>query len=359
MHHHPICRSSLSTLLWLALTLSSFSALVGCSSYRLVLEPYDGRRTLTETVVLTDDHASRGTTGPKIALISYEGLIALGGQSSLLGAGKNPISDFVEALNKARLDSHVKAVVLYINSPGGTVTASDILYRELKRFKGKSSKPVVVLMGDVAASGGYYLACAGDQIIAHPTTITGSIGVIIQTVNISQGLAKLGITANSITSGPNKNMGSPFEAAQAEHRKLFQEMVDEFYQRFVAVVVENRPALSAENLPAATDGRVVTGIQAAEIGLVDQTGYLIDAFKAAKLKANLKQAKLVTYHRPGEFVATAYSTAYVQTDQNPESNQHNTTGLNLNFLQLNAFNGTNGWTPQPGPMAYYLWSPNL
>jgi len=267
---------------------------MGCANYRLVVEPYDRNQALHETTVFTDDGASRSSD--KVAMISYTGLIAMGRRPALLGKGRNPVSDFVEALEKARKDDRVKAIILSINSPGGTVTASDIMYQQVQQFKEKSKKPVVVLMGEVAASGGYYLSCAGDEIIARPTTITGSIGVIIETINFSEGLAKIGIHARSVTSGPNKSMGSPFEPEEPEHRQIMQGMVNEFYARFVGIVKKNRPNLAEENIKEATDGRVVTGHHAVELGLVDQVGYLPDAFSTAKRLAHLDRARLVKYH---------------------------------------------------------------
>lgn len=346
------------------LLLFSSTLLFSCTNYRFVIEPYDGDRALRETTVLADDGVSE-RAGDKIAMISFEGLIALGDQPSLFGTGRNPVSDFVESLDKARKDGRVKAVILSINSPGGTVTASDILYREVKRFKAESKKPVVVLMGEVAASGGYYLSCAGDEIIARPTTITGSIGVIIQTINFSEGLSRIGIRADSITSGPNKSMGSPFEPEQPEHRRILREMVNEFYGRFVGIVRENRPSLNMDELPTATDGRVVTGAQAVRLGLVDSTGYLTDAFKAAKRRAGIDDgARLVKYHRASDYVPTAYSSTSASAHPTGGSAQRAGAGArgitsNFNLVQLNAFNGGGSMSsliPQPGPTAFYLWS---
>ena len=195
-------------------------------------------------------------------------------------------------------------------------------------------------MSDLATSGGYYIACAGDEIIAHPTTITGSIGVIIQTFNFSEGMRRIGIKADAITSGPNKAAGSPFEPMPAEHRALLQGLVDEFYANFVAIVTESRPNLSIADLEWITDGRVVTGRRAAEVGLIDSTGDLRDAFEAAKRRAGLTAAKLVKYHRPLEYVGSAYA-------RSPAANPQ------INLLQLNL---------NAGPLLeqsgfYYLWDP--
>ena len=309
----------------------------GCSGMRFVLDVVPAVDGLTETVVLEDPGADASA---KIALIQITGMIADADRRGLVTKGENPVARIVESLQKAAKDSKIKAIVLRINSPGGTVTASDVVYREIQHFNDTTKKPVVVLMSDVAASGGYYIACAADEIIAHPTTITGSIGVIIQTFNFSEGMRRIGINADAITSGPNKATGSPFEPMPPEHRALLQGLVDEFYANFVAIVTASRPSLSIADLTWITDGRVVTGKRAAEVGLVDRTGDLRDAFAAAKKRANLTAAKLVKYHRPLEYVGSAYA-------------QRPTTNPQVNMLQLNV---------DAGPLLdqsgfYYLWDP--
>ncbi len=313
------------------------SCLSGCGGMRLIIDVVPAVDGLTETVVLEDPGAE---SSDKIALIQITGMIADADRPGLLRKGENPVSRLVESLHKAAKDSKIKAIVLRINSPGGTVTASDVVYREIQHFKRTTKKPVVVLMSDLATSGGYYIACAGDEIIAHPTTITGSIGVIIQTFNFSEGMRRIGIKADAITSGPNKAAGSPFEPMPAEHRALLQGLVDEFYANFVAIVTESRPNLSPADLEWITDGRVVTGRRAAEVGLIDSTGDLRDAFEAAKRRAGLTAAKLVKYHRPLEYVGSAYA-------RSPAANPQ------INLLQLNL---------NAGPLLeqsgfYYLWDP--
>ena len=298
------------------------------------LAPVDDE--LTETVVLRDTGA--GASAPKVALVDITGLIVDARRFEFPTRGENPVARFTEALKKAEADHHVKALIVRINSPGGGVTASDVLYRELQEFKATTHKPVVVLMSGVAASGGYYLACAGDEIIANPTTITGSIGVIIQTFNFSEGMRKIGIKADAITSGPNKAMGSPFEPMPPEHRAVLQGLVDEFYDNFLAVVVENRSGLAEDDLKWITDGRVISGRRAAEVGVVDRLGDLRDAFGAAKRRAGVEAAQLVKYHRPLEHVGSAYARAEP--------------GAEVNLFQLNLAGLR---VDQPG--FYYLWDP--
>ncbi len=317
--------------------------LAGCGGFRFIIDIVPSTHNLVETKVMGDEGGWRSQ--PKVALIDVTGVISDSSRSGLFGSSENPVGRFAEALKKASRDSRVKAVIVKINSPGGTVTASDLMYRELKHFKESTGKPVVILMGGIAASGGYYIACAGDEIIANPTTITGSIGVIMQTVNFSEGMKRIGIRADAITSGPNKKVGSPLEPMSAEHRELLQGIVNELYASFRGVVVENRTQLDPALVDEITDGRVVTGIRALELGLVDQLGDIRDAFATAKQRAGLTRATLVKYHRPTQHVGSPYAQSPVSP---PQAGQ-----IQLNLMQLNL--GTPGMTDTAG--FYYLWDP--
>jgi protease-4 len=251
------------------------------------------------------------------------------------------VATFKEELTKAAKDEKIKAVVVRINSPGGTVTASDILYHELREFKLKKKVPVIASMMDVAASGGYYLAMASDSVMVHPSTVTGSIGVIMLTVNARGLLEKVGVEANAITSGPRKDMGSPFRVMTAEERGIFQSVIDSFYHRFLAVVQEGRPNLSAEQIKKLADGRIYSGDQAKAAGLIDEIGYLDDAIEMAKKKAGLTEARVVTYGRRGEYQNNIYSRLF--------GTSAGITGLaNLDLLTM-----VRGGTPQ----FMYLWMP--
>ena len=177
----------------------------------------------------------------KVAIIDVEGLILNAKTSSVLtGDGDNPVSLFHERLQAAADDKHVKAVVLRINSPGGAVTASDIMYQDLMHFRKETCKPVVACMMDVAASGGYYLAMGSDVVYAHPTTVTGSIGVIMSLYDASGLFAKIGVASNPIKSGPNKDIGNPARPMSDEQRAILQGMIDQFYGEFVKVVARGR-----------------------------------------------------------------------------------------------------------------------
>ena len=232
----------------------------------------------------------------KIALIDVDGMIMNARTTGLFSTGDNPVSLFRERLVAAAPASPVKAVVLRINSPGGAVTASDIMYRDLLNFRRETGKPVVACMMDVAASGGYYLAMGCDRIYAHSTTVTGSIGVIMSLYNATGLLKMAGVKTEPIKSGPNKDIGNPGRPMTDEERAILQGMVNGFYQQFVDVVSKSRKEhLTREQVLALADGRVYTGVEAHKLGLVDEVGYLEDALKCALDMACLKDAAVVAY----------------------------------------------------------------
>ncbi len=277
----------------------------------------------------------------KVALIDVSGVLTNAERRGVLNTEPNPVSSFTEALNRAAADRDVKAVIVRVNSPGGTVTASDLMHRELLRFKRRTGKPAVVVMMDLATSGGYYLACAGDAVIAHPTTITGSVGVILQTVSVKPALERWGVSLDAITSGPNKDAGSPLSELTPEQRATLSAMVDDFYDRFVDVVEARRPGII--HTDQAFDGRVVTGEQALEWGMVDRLGDLHDAFDEAKDRAGLTRADLVRYHRPLDQPGSVYADSPVASR----------TTTQLNLMQLNLADPLPGFGTPVG--VYYLW----
>ena len=285
----------------------------GCrQNMGLLLRPVALTDALEETVIDTD----RGLfVSDKIAVVDVDGLLFNRRDGGMFGSGENPVSLFVEKLDKAAGDSNVKAVVLRINSPGGGVTASDIMHRRLKTFRDEKKVPVVAVIEDVGASGAYYLASAADTILAHPTSVTGSIGVIVQTVSLAGTMEKLGIDAHAVTSGPYKDMGSPLKPLDEADRKIIRAMVDEFYNRFVDTVAAGRQALARDKVAALADGRVYTGRQALDLGLVDGLADVEEAIDLAKKKCGSKAAKVVMYHRGFGYRANAYSTAPLAAPQ--------------------------------------------
>ncbi|HJU06416.1 MAG TPA: signal peptide peptidase SppA [Nitrospiraceae bacterium] len=247
-----------------------------------------------------------GTGKEKVLLMDLSGLIS-SQESGGLVDHPNMVAQIKEELTRASEDPNLKALVVRINSPGGTVTASDIIYHELRAFRQKRGIPVIASIMDVGASGGYYVAVAADKIVVHPSSVTGSLGVIMMTMNARGLLEKIGLQANTVTSGPKKDMGSPFRAMTDEERAIFQGLITSFYERFLAVIREGRHNLSTDDIRKLADGRVYTGEQASALGLVDYIGYLDDAIELAKREAGLTEAKVVTYRRPGEYRNNIYS----------------------------------------------------
>ena len=232
----------------------------------------------------------------KILLIDVSGVIATSLDVNILAREKNILSSIRYRLEKAVEDRWIKGIILRIDTPGGEVTASDIIYNEIQLFKEKTGVPVVVLGMGIMASGGYYIASAADYIITHPTAITGSIGVISIFPNIQELFDKIGIQVNIIKSGKMKDSGSSFRDMTAEEEAVFQSVVDELYQNFLNVVLESRKELlSREQLKGIADGRIYTAGQALELKLIDEIGYFDRAFEKTKQLASIRNAKVMTY----------------------------------------------------------------
>lgn len=204
-------------------------------------------------------------------------------------------------LERAEKDPWIRAIVVEINSPGGEVTASDVMYRQLKRIRGH--KKVVALMGDIAASGGYYVAAGAERILAHPTTITGSIGVIMHSANLQGLMEKLGVKPVIIksTTTPMKDILSPTREMTPEEKKLLEGILDDMYARFTSIVAENRK-LGPEQVKTVADGRIYTAGQALKLRLIDEIGYREDAVAAAMKLASMKSAKVIRYKKPVNFL---------------------------------------------------------
>lgn len=231
-----------------------------------------------------------GKNEDKILIIPIDGVISDEGERTFFGGQEDSILAGVKKqLELAELDPEIKAVILKINSPGGSVTSSDILYREVLQFKTKKKIPVVSLFMDTAASGAYYIAMASDLIIAHPTTVTGSIGVILSGINFKEGLDKLGIKDQSIRSGGNKTIGSPLEDLTPEQRKLLQSIVDDLYEKFFEVVKTGRPGKNPTELRKIADGRIFTASQALQHGLIDKVGYFDNAIQETMALPNYRK----------------------------------------------------------------------
>jgi protease-4 len=252
----------------------------------------------------------------KILLIEVAGFISGEPRGGRILGDRDPslVSQIAEIVRKAERDRRIKGVVLRINSPGGTVTASDTIYHELAEYKHRAGIPMVAQILDLGTSGAYYIAQAADRIVAQPTTVTGSIGVIMVRPTVSGLLAKLGVETAEITSGPHKAMGSPFSPLRDDERALFQTVIDEMHGRFVGTVAAGRPRLAPDRVAALADGRIYTAQQAHDAGLVDEIGYLETSIARVKEAAGLTEASVVTYSRPGEHKGSLYAGPVVNID---------------------------------------------
>lgn len=241
---------------------------------------------LLAAAFLTPDKAGKAAGNGKIGLIRIEGEITGSSGDSGFFGGSASGQTIMEQLKRAREDDSIKAVLIRINSPGGSSAASQEIGEEIEKVR-KAGKIVVASMGDVAASGGYWIAAKTDKIIADPATMTGSIGVIMDLQNMKELYDKIGITPETIKSGPYKDMGSSSRPLTPAERNILQTMVNDIYQQFVDVVSEGRKMDRAKVLSLA-DGRVFTGRQAKESGLIDELGNYYDAVKLTGRLAGIK-----------------------------------------------------------------------
>lgn len=281
-------------------------ALAGCMFMKVNLK--DEVKPFEEKVV-------SGEGRDKVLLMDISGMITSQESSSVLGGDRkmSVVSRVREELERARKDRAVKAVVLRINSPGGGVTASDTLYHEIRKYRQDTGVKVIAHLMDLGTSGAYYTALAADKILAQPTTVTGSIGVIMLRLDATGLMQKVGLQALEITSGERKNMGSLFRPITAEERKLFQGIIDSLFARFADTVAEERK-LSREAVKSVADGRIMSSQEARAAGLIDDIGYLEDSLERAKKEAGITEARIVTYHREGEYRPTIYSMNLINLD---------------------------------------------
>jgi protease-4 len=252
------------------------------------------------------------------------------------------VQEVVSQLRKAEEDPEVRAVILKVNSSGGSVTATDILYNEIVTFKQKTKAKVVVAMMGVAASGGYYISLPADYILAHPTSVTGSVGVLFLRPDVAGLMDKIGLGVEVSKTGQNKDMGSPFRPATAEEKQIIKDLIDQLGNRFLDRIVEHRK-IDPDNLKAISTARIFLADDALKRGMVDSVGYLADAVSQAKKLADLPQdARIVVYRR----------TEYPDDNlYNPSTSHIGGRGLSLVSLDLPA----SLTAFQAG--FYYLWQP--
>ncbi|MHA6260673.1 signal peptide peptidase SppA [Sporosarcina sp. CAU 1771] len=235
-----------------------------------------------------------GVGRDKIAVLNLDGVIQdTGGLSSFMGTGYNH-QFFMNQLNEIRMDDSVKGVVLRVNSPGGGVVESADIYDGLIAIQEEKQIPLYISMGGMAASGGYYVAAPADKIFVNRETITGSIGVIMESLDYSKLAEKYGISFNTIKTGPYKDIMSGSREMTGEERLMLEEMIGDSYDRFVEIIAEGR-GMSIAEVKKVADGRIMNGRQAIEAGLADEYGKSSDVIAAMKTDFDLEDATVFEY----------------------------------------------------------------
>lgn len=230
-----------------------------------------------------------GPKTTKIAVVTVQGII-----------NGDQAQDVYRQLKWARKDKHVKGLIIRINSPGGTISASDQIHNEILKYRDKEDRPVVAFMQGVAASGGYYTSVACDKIVAEPTAVTGSIGVIMAHLVLQKLLEeKLGIQPVVIKSGSKKDWPSPFQPVTEEQKQYIQDkLISPAYERFVQVVADGRSSLTLADVKRLADGSIYSANEALDENLIDQIGYLDEAIELVSSLAGIEKAQVVEYRKP-------------------------------------------------------------
>lgn len=333
---HTASSRRLTAVIVCAMAYALLAGTGGCTQPSLLITPVSKQRRLVETELWRESRWALN----KIALIDVTGTLTNTHRRQLWGKGEHPVSLLLEQLDKARRDRLVKGVVLRISSPGGTVVASELMHDEITHFK-RSGKPIIAVMMDVATSGAYYVACACDEVVAQPSTVTGSIGVVMQMFDVTGTMNLVGVKSNAIISGEFKDIGSPLREMRPEERKLFQQVVNDMYERFVDVVVEGRSELDDTAVRRLADGRIYTATQALEAGLIDRIANLREAVGMVKERIGVRRIRLVAYTRPLDYRPNYYA-------QSPF-----VTGGDVNLLNIDV----PGWPYHTTPQFLYIWAP--
>ena len=293
-----------------------------------------------------------GKRGPKILMIEIDGLISGSEVDSGyfgLGTTTSMVGRVREMLDRAREDDDVQGILLRIDSPGGTATASEQIYTEIVRFKEERNVPVVAQLLTTAASGGYYIAMSADAVQAHPTTVVGSIGVIFSSMNFAGLMDKLGIEDQTITGGEFKDMGSPYRPLTGGERGQLQAIVDDLHARFKEVVDLGRPKLTAEQVEVVADGRIYSARQALANGMVDRIGTLNEAVGYLSDKMSAPRVQVVAYHRPSNQRRNFYMKSFPAAPS--------MSGAGMSFGPASMATALADLLRKPG--FHYLWWPGL
>ena len=265
-----------------------------------------GSREMRETVVL-------GDSGPKVLLLDIDGEITDSDAAGVLGwvLSEGTVARVRDELDLAGRNGDIAAILLRVDSPGGSPTASDAIYRQLVRFKQEHGVPIYAQFLSTAASGGYYVAMAADRIVASPTTVTGSIGVLMLGINLSGLMDKIGVENQTFTSGSFKDAGSFLRPMDDAERAQIQSVVDDLYERFLTVVEAGRPAIPGAELRRLADGRIYSAPQALEAGLVDAIAPLERTIDAVSKRLGADGVRVVSYHRKRAAPTNIYSRSTV------------------------------------------------
>ena len=314
----------LGLLLSMALNAGLFAGLMAKGGASLTNKPEDEFPKLTEKW-------SSGTGDVKVVRIPVHGAIFREVEDGFFGTAYDKIEVILRQIRAARNDPKVRAILLDMDSPGGDMTASDEIYKALNDFKKSSDgRKVVTCIGNLGASGGYYVSLPSDWIVAEPTALVGSIGVILQTLNWKGLSERVGITDTTIKSGTNKDLLNPFHDVAPEQRALLQEVVDSLYQRFFGLVQTAR-GIDSSNLLAIADGRIFTADVALKHRLVDQVGYWEDAVAKVTELLGQTSVKVIRYESKPGFLEML---SQVRFPLNPSS-----------------------WASATTPRLLYLWKP--
>jgi protease-4 len=245
-------------------------------------------------------------TQDKVAVLDVDGVLANLNFTGAASVGENPVSVFKEKLDAAAADPHVRAVVLRINTAGGGVAATDLMWHDLQEFRQGTRKPVVACLLDLGAGGGYYLAAGCDAIVAIPTSVVGGIGVMLNLYFAREAMAYFNFFDDSIRAGKHIDMGSPVRKVSEDEKKMFEAMAQTYHEQFQQVVRRGRPRLEAD--AKVFDGRVMATPEALKLGLIDQVGYLPDALNRALALAHAGPCRAVLYRRCGDAARSLYAT---------------------------------------------------
>ena len=320
----------------MVLILASIVMMGGCAAPQVKLFS-DASDPLRESIL-------QGTEKGKVLVVPLRGVISTRPEEGTLRTMPSMVQEVVSQLRMAEKDEEIKCLLLTVDSPGGTATASDVLYNEILAYKERTKVKIVVSMMDIAASGGYYVSLPADVIFAHPTTITGSIGVVFMRPNVTGLIDKIGFSMDVNKSGKNKDMGSPFRRPTAEEIQMLQELTDGLADRFLTLVAKHR-GLEEATLSTVSTARVYLPDEARALGLIDKIGYLDEAIaEAIEISGLPEKAKVVAYRR------TVF----------PNDNLYNplTTRSRIQARPLLDLGIQNAAT-HLSPGFYYVWAPAL